>query len=100
MAKQKRQKARRDNALVRYFRETRAELRRIRWPTRDEAWMMTKIVLAVTAGMAIFLGALDTFFAWLLGGVVTRDPLFIAMAVVVIGALAGAAYLIGQGEEA
>ncbi len=45
-----------ENALVRYFRDTRAELRKVRWPSRSEAWSLTKIVLAVTLGMAVFLG--------------------------------------------
>ena len=52
------------NALVRYFRETRGELRKVTWPTRDEAWRLTLIVLGVTSAMAIFLGViLDAAFS-------------------------------------
>jgi preprotein translocase subunit SecE len=43
---------------VRYIRETRGELRKVTWPTREEAWRLTLIVLGVTAVMAIFLGVL------------------------------------------
>lgn len=64
MANSKRAKQSSDNPLVRYFRETRGELRKVTWPTRDEAWRLTLIVLAVTAAMAVFLGVvLDTTFS-------------------------------------
>jgi preprotein translocase subunit SecE len=56
-----------DNRLVRYFKETRAELRKVSWPTRKQATNLTLIVLAVTVAMAIFLGAVDLLFVKLLG---------------------------------
>jgi len=52
-----------DNAIVRYLKETRAELRKVSWPTRQQATNLTLIVLAVTVAMAIFLGAVDLIFA-------------------------------------
>ena len=51
------------NAVVRYFRETRGELRKVTWPTRQESQRLTAIVLGVTAAMSIFLGVLDFIFA-------------------------------------
>lgn len=51
------------NALLRYFRETRGELRKVTWPTRDESQRLTAIVLGVTAVMALFLGLLDLIFS-------------------------------------
>jgi len=59
-----------DNRIVRYFKETRAELRKVSWPTRQQATNLTLIVLAVTIAMAIFLGAVDLFFARVLGLIV------------------------------
>ncbi len=53
----------RENALIRYFRETRAELRKVTWPTREQAIRLTLIVLAVTVFMAVLLGAIDYVFA-------------------------------------
>jgi preprotein translocase subunit SecE len=50
------------NAVVRYFRETRIELGKVSWPTRREALNLTAIVLAVTTGMALFLGSMDYIF--------------------------------------
>ena len=89
-----------ENPIIAYFRKTWVELKRVRWPTAKQGWSMTKIVLVVTFGMAIFLGALDLFFGWLLSGVIARNILFIILGIVVTFALLGAAYLIGQGKEA
>ena len=88
-----------ENAIIAYFRKTWAELKRVRWPTFEQGWAMTKIVLAVTFGMAIFLGALDFFFGWLIGNIIARNILFIILGVVVAAALVGAVYLIGRGDE-
>ncbi len=52
-----------ENAISRYIRETRGELRKVTWPTRDEAWRLTLIVLGVTAAFAIFLWAMDSIFS-------------------------------------
>lgn len=55
----------RDNAIARYLRETRAEMAKVTWPQRDEALRLTGVVLAVTVGMAAFLGVVDAIFATL-----------------------------------
>jgi len=53
----------------RYLRETRSELDKVVWPTRNEATNLTIVVIAVTLAMAILLGATDLLFqeafAWL-----------------------------------
>ena len=53
-----------DNFIVRYFKETRAELRKVSWPTRQEALNLTLIVVAFTIFMAALLGIIDYIFAW------------------------------------
>lgn len=50
------------NAIIRYLKETRAELKKISWPSREEATRLTAIVLAVTAFMAALLGLVDYIF--------------------------------------
>jgi len=50
------------NAISRFFRETMGELRKVSWPTRQEAFSLSKIVAFVVAIMAIFLGLLDFLF--------------------------------------
>ncbi len=72
----------RDNAVIRYLRETRAELRKVSWPTRAEAWGLTKIVLGVTLSMAAFLGLLDYLFSLELTGVINRSAWAIGIAAV------------------
>ena len=52
-----------ENRVVRYVRETRGEIRKVTWPTRQESQRLTAIVLGVTAIMAIFLGILDFMFS-------------------------------------
>jgi preprotein translocase subunit SecE len=44
------------------WRETIGELRKVSWPTRQEAMNLTKIVLIVIFAMSLFLGALDVVF--------------------------------------
>ncbi len=53
---------RQPNAIVRFFRETIGELRKVSWPTRQEALNLTLVVLAVTASTSLFLGMLDYLF--------------------------------------
>ena len=48
-----------ENAIVRYYRETIGELRKVSWPTREEALHLTRIVILVLIVMAIFLGFVD-----------------------------------------
>jgi len=54
------------NAIERFWRETTGELRKVNWPTREEAIRLTVIVLTVLAVMAIFLGTVDFGVAFVL----------------------------------
>ncbi|RPI84885.1 MAG: preprotein translocase subunit SecE [Chloroflexi bacterium] len=56
------QQHRQPSTLNRYFRETIGELKKVSWPTREEAINLTKIVLIVIIAMALFLGVLDLLF--------------------------------------
>ncbi len=51
------------NAVVRFYRETVGELRKVVWPTPAEARNLTAIVLAVIVLSSIFLGAFDWLFS-------------------------------------
>jgi preprotein translocase subunit SecE len=48
---------------IRLARETVAELRKVNWPTREEATRMTGIVLVVVAFTGALLGLLDYLFS-------------------------------------
>lgn len=51
------------NRISRWWRSTIGELRKVSWPTPQEAWRLTKIVLIVVFSMAIVLGLLDFLFS-------------------------------------
>lgn len=53
----------RENALQRYFRETIGELRKVSWPTRQEATSLTIVVLIVIVVMSAFLGIMDFLYS-------------------------------------
>lgn len=55
------------NAVQRWISETRGELRKVTWPTREEAVQLTKVVLLVTFAMSAFLGLMDWLFNKLFG---------------------------------
>ena len=54
----KKESKKQQNAIQRFARETVGELRKVSWPTRQEAWQMTLVVLVVLFFMAIFLGVI------------------------------------------
>ena len=51
------------NILTQYLREARGEIRKVTWPTRDEANRWTGIVLLVTALMTVILSSADFLFS-------------------------------------
>jgi len=45
--------------LIRYFKESHLELKKVVWPTREEVVTSTKVVLISTAIFALVLGLVD-----------------------------------------
>lgn len=87
------------NALVRYLRDTRAELRNVSWPSRREAFSLTRMVLLVTIVMAAFLGALDYLFTWELRQIIDGNWVAITIALVALVASIVVAVLISRQTE-
>ena len=54
------------NALI-FAKEARTEVRKVVWPTRQEAVQTTGIVLVVTLLMSLLLWGLDSVLFWLVG---------------------------------
>ena len=48
-----------ENRITQYVRETRAELRKVIWPTREEGINLTAIVVAAIVTMSLFFGTVD-----------------------------------------
>ena len=54
-----------NNKLTNYLRESYQELRKVVWPTKQETINHTLLVIGISLGAAVFLGALDFLFTWL-----------------------------------
>jgi preprotein translocase subunit SecE len=63
MPEKKKSEQKKLNFLTRWWRETMGELRRVTWPTPQEAWRLTKVVVVVMLLMSALLGALDLGFS-------------------------------------
>ncbi len=48
-----------EGGLQRWLRETRGELRKVTWPTRDEALRLTYVVIGLSVAMGLLLGGAD-----------------------------------------
>ena len=53
------EKAKKQNAIQNFFRETVGELRKVSWPTWPEARRLTILVLIVMVIMGIYLSLVD-----------------------------------------
>lgn len=53
------EKTNQQNAVVRFYRETVGELRKVSWPTWPEARRLTLIVIVVLVVMGLLLGGVD-----------------------------------------
>ena len=51
-----------ERGFVRFVRETRSELKKVTWPTREQATRLTGVVIAVSAAVGLFMGGLDYVF--------------------------------------
>ncbi|NTU81702.1 MAG: preprotein translocase subunit SecE [Chloroflexales bacterium] len=58
-------KEQQENAIVRTIRETRSELRKVVWPTREETTRLTIVVIVISLliGLILFVG--DSLFLFL-----------------------------------
>ncbi|MGQ9511579.1 MAG: preprotein translocase subunit SecE [Thermaceae bacterium] len=53
--------------IVRYFKEARAELSRVTWPSREEVIQSTQVILLFVLFAMVILGLYDAVFRFLLG---------------------------------
>ncbi len=60
-----------ENRVQRFVRETRSELKKVTWPTREQTARLTAVVIGVSAVVGAGVGAVDLvfkeFFSLLLG---------------------------------
>jgi preprotein translocase subunit SecE len=53
--------------MVEFFRDSRMELRKVVWPTREETVQTTLIVAAMVVILALVLWGMDGILVWLIG---------------------------------
>jgi preprotein translocase subunit SecE len=49
----------------RFFGEVIGELRRVTWPTMNETFRLTLMVIAVSVVIGVFLGVADLIYGWI-----------------------------------
>jgi len=54
------------NKITTFIKEARVELKKVNWPTREQTVKYTGIVIGLSLAVAIFLGALDYLFEYII----------------------------------
>lgn len=76
--------------ITNYFADTRSELQKVTWPSRDESIRLSGIVIAVTIAFAIGLGLLDFLYGQLFSLAVNTPVIFLIAGVAAAVVLGGA----------
>lgn len=58
--------------IRRFFVDARTEFRHVNWPVRADAIRLTAVVVGLSIGLAVFLGAFDYLFAYILQRMILR----------------------------
>ncbi|MCM8799837.1 MAG: preprotein translocase subunit SecE [Candidatus Omnitrophica bacterium] len=45
--------------MVNFFKEVKIEMTKVSWPTRQEVWGATVVVIVITSILALFIGIVD-----------------------------------------
>ena len=57
-------------SITTYFKEVRAEMKHVSWPTRRQVVVYTAVVIGISLAVAVYLGLLDYVFAELIKKVI------------------------------
>ncbi len=57
-------------SIISYIKEVKLETKYIKWPTKKQVTNYTLVVVIVSVILAIYIGALDAFFAKLLSKII------------------------------
>ena len=55
------------SGIAKYFRDTRSEMKKVVWPTKEQTRNNTVVVIAVVIIAAIFMIAVDAIFGGIIG---------------------------------
>jgi len=81
-----------NNALVQQFYAVRSEVRKVTWPTREEARQLTIAVTVGTVVIAIFLFLVDLLFEGVIAGIIGENIVWVIIGALAIGLVAAAFY--------
>ena len=54
-----------------YVNESKSELKKVQWPSRQETIRHTVMVIGISLGIAAFLGIFDYIFSWVIELLIT-----------------------------
>lgn len=57
-------------SVTSYFKEVRAEMKHVSWPSRRQTIAYTVVVIGVSLAVAIYLGLLDYLFTAIIGRII------------------------------
>ena len=60
-----------ENRITKYLKEVRAEIRKVTWPSRQEALRLSTIVVIVLIVMSVFMAVVDFAFSRLMQAIVS-----------------------------
>jgi len=60
-------KLRWDKRLRNFLKDVRAELKKVTWPSRNEVYSTTIVVIAATIFFGFYLFFMDVIFSWAIG---------------------------------
>jgi len=52
--------------VIKFIQEAFSELKKVSWPSRDQVWDSTKVVIVTVVVISIFLGLVDILFSYLI----------------------------------
>jgi len=55
-----------NNRITKYFKEVRAEIRKVTWPSRAEVTRLSTIVIVVLVAGSVVMALVDYAFSWLM----------------------------------
>ena len=61
------------NKLIKYIKESVEEMKKVTWPTKKETYNYTLLVIGISLSVAIFLGALDYIFSFVLDLIISSS---------------------------
>ena len=53
-------------SAIKFIQEAVSELKKVAWPTREQIWDSTKVVIGAVVIISLFLGLVDILFSFLI----------------------------------